>query len=396
MVCRNTSNRFQGGGAGGGAPGENKEDTTQNEKKKKGGTAKITSTARGSKVPVLSPEVEKVVEKFVKHATESGIEALRAESRELLDLRPPPDAYKTFSSMSDRNRFPEIQCIDETRIILEQNEPNSNTYIHANRVKLDKHFQTGVINRTECASIEVPLILLLQADRTYLLTQGPKENSIEDFWRMIFQEQCAGVIMLCNYYEDGMQKCEEYFPTEGGGYKYYGKMFVNNKKVDHLDQHDIYTLEILPDGCSNSILTRLAHCTTWPDKAVPSSGRMVLRLLKWMQSLDACAAVAIVSGAGVGRAGTYIAIDQVCNRLFKFEHGEQNRAFVDHRSFPKSYVPEVKQAHAAAYGCVAVKEVAIEIRKQRAHAISNELQYFFIYSTVLDYIRAKIPKYHNV
>ncbi|KIH52606.1 hypothetical protein ANCDUO_17290, partial [Ancylostoma duodenale] len=68
------------------------------------------------------------------------------------------------------------------------------------------------------------------ADRPYILTQGPKENTIEDFWRMIFQEQCAGVVMLCNYYEDGVQKCDEYFPTENGGYKYYGKMFVNNKK----------------------------------------------------------------------------------------------------------------------------------------------------------------------
>ncbi|XGW13204.1 hypothetical protein V3C99_013658, partial [Haemonchus contortus] len=319
---------------------ENKEDSTQNEKKKKVGSRAI-STARASKVPVLSPEVERVVEKFVKHATESGIEALRGESREILELRPPPDSYRTFCTMPDRNRFPEIQCIDETRIILEQSEPNMNTYIHASRVKLDR------------------------AERVYILTQGPKENSIEDFWRMIFQEQCAGVVMLCNYFEDGMQKCEEYFPTDGGGYKYYGKMFVNNKKVDHLDQHDIYTLEVLPDGCSNSILTRLAHCTTWPDKAVPSSGRMVLRLLKWMQTLDANASVAIVSGAGVGRAGTYIAIDQMCNRLFK--------------------------GHEAS-----VKEVAMDIRKQRAHAISNELQYFFIYSTVLDYIRAKIPKYHNV
>nr|CDJ82691.1 Protein-tyrosine phosphatase domain containing protein [Haemonchus contortus] len=319
---------------------ENKEDSTQNEKKKKVGSRAI-STARASKVPVLSPEVERVVEKFVKHATESGIEALRGESREILELRPPPDSYRTFCTMPDRNRFPEIQCIDETRIILEQSEPNMNTYIHASRVKLDR------------------------AERVYILTQGPKENSIEDFWRMIFQEQCAGVVMLCNYFEDGMQKCEEYFPTDGGGYKYYGKMFVNNKKVDHLDQHDIYTLEVLPDGCSNSILTRLAHCTTWPDKAVPSSGRMVLRLLKWMQTLDANASVAIVSGAGVGRAGTYIAIDQMCNRLFK--------------------------GHEAS-----VKEVAMDIRKQRAHAISNELQYFFIYSTVLDYIRVNIFSYENM
>ncbi|KAL6733555.1 hypothetical protein Aduo_004195 [Ancylostoma duodenale] len=322
--------------------GENKEDTTQTERKKKAagpGSAKVPGKA--SRLSGVNPEVEKAVEKFVKHATESGIDALRDESRAVLEFLPAPDACKKFASNPDRNRFPEIQCLDETCIALEQTEPTTNTYIHANRVKLEK------------------------ADRPYILTQGPKENTIEDFWRMIFQEQCAGVVMLCNYYEDGVQKCDEYFPTENGGYKYYGKMFVNNKKVDHLDQHDIYTLEILPDGCSNSILTRLAHCTTWPDKAVPSSGRMVLRLLKWMQALEAMAPVAVVSGAGVGRAGTYIAIDQVCTRLFK---GIE----------------------------VSVKEITLEIRKQRAHAISNELQYFFVYSTVLDYIRAKIPKYHNV
>lgn len=37
-----------------------------------------------------------------------------------------------------------------------------------------------------------------------------------------------------------------------------------------------------------------------------------------------------------------------------------------------------------------VKDVGLEIRKQRAYAISNELQYFFIYSTVLDYIRVSL------
>ncbi|RCN48114.1 Protein-tyrosine phosphatase, partial [Ancylostoma caninum] len=268
--------------------GENKEDTTQTERKKKAagpgqGSAKIPGKA--SRLSV-NPEVEKTVEKFVKHATESGIDALRDESRAVLEFLPAPDTCKKFASNPDRNRFPEIQCLDETCIALEQTEPTTNTYIHANRVKLEK------------------------ADRPYILTQGPKENTIEDFWRMIFQEQCAGVVMLCNYYEDGVQKCDEFFPTENGGYKYYGKMFVNNKKVT-------------------------------------------------------MAPVAVVSGAGVGRAGTYIAIDQVCTRLFK---GIE----------------------------VSVKEITIEIRKQRAHAISNELQYFFVYSTVLDYIRAKIPKYHNV
>lgn len=119
---------------------EGKEDTTQNEKKKKA-PSKATSLGKGSRANVISPEVEKVVEKFVKHATESGIEALRGESRDVLEFKPNPGTYEKFASMPDRNRFPEIQCLDETRVVLEQSEPNMNTYIHASRVKMDK---TGV------------------------------------------------------------------------------------------------------------------------------------------------------------------------------------------------------------------------------------------------------------
>uniref|UniRef100_A0A0K0DNW6 Tyrosine-protein phosphatase domain-containing protein n=1 Tax=Angiostrongylus cantonensis TaxID=6313 RepID=A0A0K0DNW6_ANGCA len=84
----------------------------------------------------LTPEVEKAVDKFVKYATESGIEALRVESRSVLQFQPAPNTYQTFTSMPDRNRFP--------------------------------------------------------AERVYILTQGPKHNSIEEFWRMIFQ------VSLCN------------------------------------------------------------------------------------------------------------------------------------------------------------------------------------------------------
>ncbi|VDL66672.1 unnamed protein product [Nippostrongylus brasiliensis] len=189
-----------------------KEDSTLEKKKK----AKLAAMSKGK--GVVSPEVEKVVEKFVKHATESGIDALRAESKEVLEFKPSPNTYQKFLEAPQRNRFPEIQCLDETRVVIEQVEPNSNTYIHASKVKLDK------------------------ADRLYILTQGPKENTIEDFWRMIFQEQCAGVVMLCNYYEDGMQKCDEYFPTESGAYKYYGKMFVNNKKVSVGMSSVMYTM----------------------------------------------------------------------------------------------------------------------------------------------------------
>uniref|UniRef100_A0A1I7WZN0 Tyrosine-protein phosphatase domain-containing protein n=1 Tax=Heterorhabditis bacteriophora TaxID=37862 RepID=A0A1I7WZN0_HETBA len=154
----------------------------------------------------------------------------------------------------------------------------------------------------------------------------------------MLEEQSPGIIMLCNFYEDGLQKCDEFWPLDNSAFKYYGKMFINNKKVEHQDQYNIYTLEVLPDGCSNSLITRLAHCTVWPDKGVPPSGRMVLRLLKWMQTLEVgglffsvlpiivfqkpgiafqTGPVTVLCSAGVGRSGTLIAIESVCTKLFK-------------------------------------------------------------------------------
>ncbi|PIO70340.1 Protein-tyrosine phosphatase [Teladorsagia circumcincta] len=225
----------------------------------------------------VAPEVEKAVADFVKYTTETaGVDGLRKECRIVLDSKPKPGTYNKFEEFPQLNRYPEIPCLDETRVILQQMDETDYDYIHANKVKFDK------------------------SEREFILTQGPKGNTIEDFWKMIFQ-------------------------------------------IDHQDQYDVYTLEVLPDGCSNSILTRLAHCTTWPEKPGP---------------------ITLLCSAGVGRTGTFVAIDAVCTRLFKGFEGN-------------------------------VKDIVLELRRQRAYCIHNELQYFFVYSTVLDYIRAKLPKYHK-
>ncbi|ETN75375.1 Protein-tyrosine phosphatase [Necator americanus] len=240
------------------------------------------------KSPSVPLEVEKAVANFVKYTTETaGIEGLRKECRDVLDFKPFPGSYTKFDSCPQFNRYPEVPCLDATRVILQTSEQGENDYIHANKVKLEK------------------------SERHFILTQGPKSNTIEDFWKMIFQEQCAGVVLLCNFYEEGTQSCEEFWPIDSGAYKYYGKMFVNNKRIDHMDQYDVYTLEVLPDGCSNSILTRLAHCTTWPEKvafAITVGGTP--------------GPVALLCSAGVGRTGTFVAIDAVCTRLFKGFEGK--------------------------------------------------------------------------
>ncbi|XGW11486.1 hypothetical protein V3C99_012736 [Haemonchus contortus] len=299
---------------------------------------KSGSKGGGQRRGTFTPEVERAVADFVKYTTETaGIEGLRKECKIVLDYKPNPGTYTTFENHPEHNRYPEIPCLDETRVIIQQEDDAECDYIHANRVKMDK------------------------ADREFIMTQAPKTNTIEDFWRMVFQQQCSGLVLLCNYREESTQSCEEFFPTDAAAYKYFGQMFVNTKKVDHLEKTKIYTIEVLPDGCSNSFVTQLAHFTSWPEKAIPSNVRMVLKLIRWSHYLEP-GPIGVICNAGVGRSGAYVAIDVACARLFK---GYQS----------------------------SMKDIALELRRQRACSIDNDVQYFFVYSTVLCYIKAKMPKY---
>ncbi|KIH46508.1 Protein-tyrosine phosphatase, partial [Ancylostoma duodenale] len=67
----------------------------------------------------------------------------------------------------------DVFCTDETRVVLSW-PPGKNDYIHAN--------------------------------------WAPTKNTVEDFWRMIWQEQCKSIVMLCNIMECGKKKCEQYWP----------------------------------------------------------------------------------------------------------------------------------------------------------------------------------------
>lgn len=48
----------------------------------------------------------------------------------------------------------------------------------------------------------------------FIATQAPLPNTCDDFWRMCLQERPAFVFMLCDFQEDGRDKCAGYYPTQ--------------------------------------------------------------------------------------------------------------------------------------------------------------------------------------
>lgn len=46
----------------------------------------------------------------------------------------------------------------------------------------------------------------------YIACQAPMENTINDFWRMIWEQNSKVIIMATDLSESGVEKCAEYLP----------------------------------------------------------------------------------------------------------------------------------------------------------------------------------------
>lgn len=56
--------------------------------------------------------------------------------------------------------------------------------------------------------------MTISNDRTnrYIATQGPMQNTIVEFWRMVQQENSNLIVMLTTVFEGGRMKCAQFWP----------------------------------------------------------------------------------------------------------------------------------------------------------------------------------------
>ncbi|GMR32458.1 hypothetical protein PMAYCL1PPCAC_02653, partial [Pristionchus mayeri] len=132
----------------------------------------------------------------------------------------------------------------------------------------------------DASKVEIPGI-----ENKFILASDPgsdKKNH-EDFWRMVYDSNVTNIFYLENYDEEAKTV---FVPWKVGEGQDYGKMFINNKKIDSSTRFAVQTvLEVLPEGCSNSIIVRFMQCRKWPETLVASESESMhalsfFRLLK--------------------------------------------------------------------------------------------------------------------
>lgn len=206
-----------------------------------------------------------------------------------------------------RNRYTNVVAYDHTRVVLKVLEGDERCdYINANRICMPRG--------------------------TYIACQGPLSGTTEDFWRMLWQQNTRVIIMVTNEREGGRVKCARYWPEQAGStvteseqprmeLGYYSVVLQQTESLPGMTRR-VLTLERY--GEEPREIVQL-HFEAWPDHGVPADPRDILqfrqtayyetqRLAKVARS-EPIGPTVVHCSAGVGRSGTYIAIDSALLQL---------------------------------------------------------------------------------
>ncbi|XP_066538359.1 protein tyrosine phosphatase receptor type Ma isoform X5 [Hoplias malabaricus] len=228
-----------------------------------------------------------------------------------------------------KNRYGNIIAYDHSRVRLQALEgEQSSDYINANYI--DGYHRPN----------------------HYIATQGPMQETVYDFWRMVWQENTATIVMVTNLVEVGRVKCCKYWPDDT---EIYRDMKVTLIETQLLSEYVIRTFAVEKRGAHEIREIRQFHFTGWPDHGVPYHATGLLGFIRRVKSKNPANAGPMVvhCSAGAGRTGCFIVIDIMLDMA-------EREGVVD------------------IYNCVR------ELRSRRVNMVQTEEQYVFIHDAILE------------
>ena len=193
-----------------------------------------------------------------------------------------------------KNKYKMIFPYDKSRVILPP---------------LDDQFMTTYINAS--------FIPGCYCSEKFIAAQAPKDNTVEDFWRMIMEFNVTNIVMLTNIIEGNRKKCEMYFPLDSRTPEQFGIFNIKQIHAETFLGYIMRTFQVT-DGKKNLKIKHF-HFTAWPDHEVPivydeflTFSHKVHNEVKGTKSH-----VLVHCSAGVGRTGTFIAVFNILSAIEK-------------------------------------------------------------------------------
>ncbi|KAM7383799.1 hypothetical protein PAMA_011252 [Pampus argenteus] len=147
-----------------------------------------------------------------------------------------------------------------------------------------------------------------QRSNHFIATQGPKQEMIYDFWRMVWQENCFSIVMITKLVEVGRMKCCKYWPDDT---ELYGDIKITLLKTETLAEYTVRTFAMERRGYPAKHEVCQFHFTSWPEHGVPYHATGLLAFLRRVKASTPPDAgpVVVHCSMGAGRTGCYIVLD---------------------------------------------------------------------------------------
>ncbi|KIH42947.1 Protein-tyrosine phosphatase, partial [Ancylostoma duodenale] len=112
----------------------------------------------------------------------------------------------------------------------------------------------------------------------YIASQAPTDQTVADFWRMVWEHDCAIIVMLTKTWELGREKCCEYWPQETGAQ--VGQLVVEPIAEYNMREYILreFRLNDVQSGISRTV--RHFQYTEWPEQGAPKTAESFLDLIQ--------------------------------------------------------------------------------------------------------------------
>lgn len=237
-----------------------------------------------------------------------------------------------------KNVFKMIVPFDDTRVIL-RDDPEHD-YINASYVTVDKYY------------------------REYIATQACLDDTINDFWRMVYNEYTNFILMGMKLIEKGKKRCAKYWPDLSEELK-VGNLSVICRKELQSQEFVLREFDLTCDDENNAQrIHRVYHYQFlgWPEHGIPENIGSILGILHDInlkqKTIHQPGPLIVQCGNGIGRSATFIVIDLL-----------------------------LKMVQENSLDCeLDIQKTVQQVRSQRPNMVQLEGQYKFIYLVLAHYV----------
>ncbi|XP_009997936.1 PREDICTED: receptor-type tyrosine-protein phosphatase V-like [Chaetura pelagica] len=234
-------------------------------------------------------------QQYYEMKTASANQGFFQEFEELKEVgKEQPKVEAELPANVSKNRYPHVLPYDHSRVKLsQQGEDPHSDYINAN-------FMPGYTSQQE-----------------FIATQGPLKKTIEDFWRLVWEQNVCNIIMLTVCMENGRVLCDHYWPSESAPVS-YGQVRVHLLMQSSSEEWTMRQFKLWHGVRAERHVSHL-HYTAWPDHGIPESTTSILTfrelVREHIQSTKDAGPTLVHCSAGVGRTGTFIALDRLLQQM---------------------------------------------------------------------------------